>query len=110
MKGTANKCNCADYARGIDKINGYIASGILHQMPEYNGKPFKYCPWCGSKLKKNTEKFVWPFECRHCDNKPTPEDVLKYDGGCKKCRDEIVTNTLDAAALFLKLRNRLDIK
>jgi hypothetical protein len=43
---------CTDWREQIAKVNGpiemqAIRSGFRHQ---YDGKPFKFCPWCGQEL------------------------------------------------------------
>jgi hypothetical protein len=48
-------CVCFDWKVQIEKINGPIKlqsvrSGFRWQ---YDGKPFIYCPWCGSKLTQS---------------------------------------------------------
>lgn len=45
-------CTCDGWKDNIEKVNGPIVlqsirSGNLNQ---YDGKPFTYCPWCGSSL------------------------------------------------------------
>lgn len=45
-------CSCPDWAPNIKKVDGPIAlqavrSGGAYQ---YDGKPFKFCPWCGRGL------------------------------------------------------------
>lgn len=49
MNETDKRC-CADWAPGIEAINGPIIlqthrSGGAYQ---YSGKAFRYCPWCGT--------------------------------------------------------------
>jgi len=47
------RCDCEDWIPECEKINAPIQlqsarSGFRWQ---YDGKPFKFCPWCGKKLK-----------------------------------------------------------
>jgi len=46
-------CTCADWPVQIEKVNAPIVlqsarSGFRWQ---YDGKPFAYCPWCGSAIQ-----------------------------------------------------------
>lgn len=43
---------CADWVPNIDKINGFIATACARagKFDLYDGKPFVFCPWCGTKL------------------------------------------------------------
>lgn len=48
-------CDCKDWKPNIAIINGYIA--VQSHMAwgnkdGYTGKPFKFCPWCSRRLKK----------------------------------------------------------
>ena len=45
----------------------------------------------------------FPGACNNCGNKPTPEDVVKHNGSCTVCGDEIITYSIDTAQLILKL-------
>ena len=53
-------CKCEDWQPNVDIINGYISFGTIHygfNPKGYDGKPFKYCPWCGKQLEeKNDDK------------------------------------------------------
>lgn len=44
------KC-CADWEANIPKVNGPIFLQTLRNGKGYDGKPFTFCPWCGSQLK-----------------------------------------------------------
>lgn len=46
-------CGCEDWEPNIEKVNSLMCSAfnISHGLTGYNGKIFKYCPWCGKKLK-----------------------------------------------------------
>lgn len=48
-------CDCKDWEPNISIINGYIsmqANMAWGNKEGYSGKPFDYCPWCGSELVK----------------------------------------------------------
>lgn len=45
----------------------------------------------------------YPFECENCGNKPTPEDVVKYNGQCAICDDTIIAYTIDTAECLIFL-------
>ena len=45
-----------------------------------------------------------PFACDNCGNKPTADDVLKHEGSCAACGDTIITYTVDAARLIIKMQ------
>lgn len=56
------KCVCGAWAANIDKVNGPIVlqsirSGFRRQ---YDGAPFRYCPWCGSKLQDEQQRKADP--------------------------------------------------
>lgn len=42
------KC-CHDYEPEIKKIDSYITTETARTGKLYDGKPFKFCPWCGCK-------------------------------------------------------------
>ena len=50
---------CPDWAPQIEKVNAPI---ILQQLrtgrSDYDGKPFKFCPWCGHELHEVAAKTV----------------------------------------------------
>jgi hypothetical protein len=44
-------CGCSDWDTEMPKINGpIILASIRAGHNTYDGKPFRFCPWCGSKL------------------------------------------------------------
>lgn len=45
----------------------------------------------------------FPFECENCGHKPTPQEVLDHHGDCAKCRDTVITYTVDAAECIVRL-------
>ena len=45
-----------------------------------------------------------PFACDNCGAKPTAEDVIRLNGNCDVCGDEIIAYTIDTAELILKLK------
>jgi len=48
----------------------------------------------------------FPFECENCGHKPTPQEVLDHHGDCAKCRDTVITYTVDAAECIVRLIDR----
>jgi len=50
------KCDCKEWKRSIEILNGYLTMGMIHGMGDYQGKPFVYCPWCGKKRKPESKK------------------------------------------------------
>lgn len=48
----------------------------------------------------------FPFECENCGYKPTAKEVVKHKGDCPKCRDTVITYTVDAAELIEQLINK----
>ena len=44
------KCNCQDWKENINKVNAGFGLSAIHGLGGYQGKVFKYCPWCGKKL------------------------------------------------------------
>lgn len=47
-------CTCKDWKPNIVIINGAFAVQSVMAWGEkkgYTGKPIRYCPWCGKKLK-----------------------------------------------------------
>jgi hypothetical protein len=52
-------CVCPDWAPGVEKINGPIITASIRAGRDlYDGKPFKFCPWCGSKLVEYDKRDV----------------------------------------------------
>lgn len=46
-----NVCDCSDWDENIDKILDPQVFLFLTKGVEYDGKHFKFCPWCGQALK-----------------------------------------------------------
>lgn len=51
---------CADWKRGIEKLNGPILlaqarNPHLTATPEFQFKPFSFCPWCGQRKADNKQ-------------------------------------------------------
>lgn len=45
------ECGCADWKPQMEKINGPIVLQSLRAGRDlYDGKAFKFCPWCGVRL------------------------------------------------------------
>lgn len=45
-----------------------------------------------------------PFECNNCGAKPTADDVVRLNGNCDVCGDDIITYTIDAAELLIRIQ------
>ena len=45
-------CTCQLWADTIKKINASIDIARIHGL-DYNGEPFRFCPWCGRDLNKD---------------------------------------------------------
>ena len=45
----ATDCGCEAWKENTPKINGAIAVAANHGIP-YDGLPYIYCPWCGTKI------------------------------------------------------------
>lgn len=48
-------CSCDKWKANMPILNGMTVLGSLHGMP-YSGEIFEYCPWCGEKLKEETDE------------------------------------------------------
>jgi hypothetical protein len=44
-------CKCKEWIENIGKIDGAFEFKANHGCGDYNGKKFKYCPWCGKELE-----------------------------------------------------------
>ncbi len=48
---------CDYYQEGLDKLNAPIILATVRAGHDtYDGKPFVYCPWCGKKTRKSSNK------------------------------------------------------
>jgi len=50
-----------------------------------------------------------PFACNNCGAKPTAEDVVRLNGNCDVCGDDIITYTIDTAYLLIRLQANMAI-
>lgn len=56
------QCICSDWKDNIDKLNSGTLFMAMRGYGQYDGKVFKYCPWCGKELvedsyvEKNTDR------------------------------------------------------
>ena len=49
-------CLCDDWETQIQKLNGPIVLASIRAGRDlFDGKPFKFCPWCGMQLMLETE-------------------------------------------------------
>ena len=47
---------CASYLDGIEQINNAFMLSTLHHGAPYTAPPFRFCPWCGKKVKQQTKE------------------------------------------------------
>ena len=47
-----SECSCPDWKPQIEKVNAPIQLQSVRSgfRWKYDGKPFKFCPWCGHEL------------------------------------------------------------
>jgi hypothetical protein len=43
-------CTCRDWQENIDYLNAMLLLKWTHGGKGYEGKPFVYCPWCGTRI------------------------------------------------------------
>ena len=48
-------CTCNDWIRGTEEIDGQMDFCHAHGI-KYTGPLFRYCPWCGKRLKVLTKE------------------------------------------------------
>ena len=46
----AADCGCDDWKKGTAVINSALAFCENHGFAPYSGKPYVFCPWCGTKI------------------------------------------------------------
>ena len=51
-----------------------------------------------------------PFVCNNCGARPTADDVVRLDGNCDVCGDEILAYTIEAAQMIIKLKAEVEGK
>ena len=53
---TLEPCTCEDWEIGVSSLNAILSlSALRGSSPKYSGEEFRYCPWCGSKLKEKED-------------------------------------------------------
>ena len=40
---------CIDWVENLPKINAQIELQFIRSGVQYDGLPFRYCPWCGQR-------------------------------------------------------------
>jgi hypothetical protein len=40
---------CPDWKPQCEKVNGPIVMSFIRTGNQYDGLPFRFCPWCGTK-------------------------------------------------------------
>lgn len=46
-------CTCAEFAPNIAKVNAPLMTAVARNpstAKQYDGVPFRFCPWCGARL------------------------------------------------------------
>lgn len=51
---------------------------------------------------------TYPFECENCGHKPTAQSVIVHHGDCEKCRDTVITYSVDSAQCIEQLEREVD--
>lgn len=51
-KEAERKCSCKGWKENIGQLNAHIAFALNHCQSGWFGRQFKYCPWCGKKLRE----------------------------------------------------------
>jgi len=46
------KCTCQKWKQHIPRLESLVMIGFVHGMTVEHGVVFKFCPWCGKKLKE----------------------------------------------------------
>jgi hypothetical protein len=46
-------CTCLDWQSNVPQLNSLLLHEAVRGRP-YNGTPFRFCPWCGRLLARNT--------------------------------------------------------
>ena len=45
------RCDCKDWEENIKKVDaGFVFLATHFNSKGYDGKPFKFCPWCAKEL------------------------------------------------------------
>jgi len=50
-KYACKPCDCEDWVRGMKWLNSVHMMAHVHGHPDFTGKTFQFCPWCGKKLE-----------------------------------------------------------
>lgn len=50
VEKTAKDCSCEEWEANVSKLNTCISMSRIHGIGYDDADPFKYCPWCGTKL------------------------------------------------------------
>lgn len=83
--------------------------------PHHPNYKKEYCSRCDKVLESNPfcptarsakDASPFPFQCENCGHKPTAQEVLDHHGDCAKCRDTVITYTVDAAACIVSQGHR----
>jgi len=50
-------CDCLEFQQNADMINACIRFSEIHSLPlPEDYQSFRYCPWCGEKLLRETQE------------------------------------------------------
>jgi hypothetical protein len=52
---SARDCSCVDWQTNIPQLDSLLLLAATHRR-EYQGTPFRFCPWCGRSLIENSKQ------------------------------------------------------
>lgn len=55
-KEAESGCDCRDWQENIGYLHDMVLLRWTHGGKGYQGKPFVFCPWCGSPLLSTPEQ------------------------------------------------------
>jgi hypothetical protein len=117
-------CNCRDWAENIPYLDDMLLLRWLHGGKQYEGKPFVYCPWCGTRLTSASndrdearlaacrQQIEESFFRRDEWGSPEPPDMLLADRLVEDYRQATgdMSGTLDLMLFFVETGTRFTLK
>jgi ribosomal protein S27AE len=73
-------CSCKDWDENLPKINAPLVLQQVRTGVRYEGKPFQFCPWCGSALAESKQDTV--------SSGFGPAQTVRHGIDCPKVRHE----------------------
>ena len=64
------ECSCEEWGKSMAELAAISVFYSVHGLT-YKGEPFDFCPWCGTKLVKDSEE----VRDGHSDDRPDERDV-----------------------------------